>query len=349
MMRNVRFTAMSIAFQLDIFQASVAGQIPADVARDIFAGAMSAMLPDFGLRSLGAAALEKPDVDSPKHKSIYHPPPLPVIVCDLQRINDIASLLCHCHTLGLSQHLDYIVSNLVTEAKTMGLDDFRTIFLQFLKSLGAAPRTSNIAVHRTAFQVLFRHVMTTYIERYVQQPPPIFRDWTRATVSCREHCKDCDKLNEFLSNPRQQAADFTMGGSRREHLLSQVRDTGIGADQRKKYAPGSAYALFLTKNSAYIQIGRSAWERRGEDTRESFRDIELEANLFDLLKDSYAPIMAASLPHQGSVHALAPLRMAGNTANRLPSPGPRGTKRKATETIDINEYPSRKPIHPYLP
>ncbi|KAH6692885.1 hypothetical protein BKA61DRAFT_742360 [Leptodontidium sp. MPI-SDFR-AT-0119] len=335
--RNVRFTAMSIAFQLAIFQASVAGQIPPDVARDIFGEVMSAMLPDFGLRSLGTAVLEKPNVDSPKHKSIYRPPPLPVIVCDLQRITDIASLLCHCHSLGLSQHLNSAVSNLVTEAKTTGLDDFRTIFLPFLKTLGAALNKPGITLRRTAFQWLFQHVMSIYIERYVQQPPPIFRDWSRATVSCREHCKDCDKLNEFLSNPYQQAADFTMGGSRREHLLSQVRNTGIGADQRKKYASGSAYALFLTKNSAYIEIGRNAWEKRGEDTRECFRDIELEVNLYDLLEDSYFPIMAASLPHWGVMHGLAPLGIAGNTTNHQPPPEPRGTKRKATETIVIED------------
>ncbi|KAH7327404.1 hypothetical protein BKA65DRAFT_597938 [Rhexocercosporidium sp. MPI-PUGE-AT-0058] len=335
--RNVKFTAMTISFQLTVFQASVDGQIPTDVVREIFGGVISTLLPNFGLRALGAAALEKPDVEPPKFESIYCPPPLPIVVCNSQRINDIASLLCHCHSLGLSQHLDVIVSNLATEASTTGLDDFRTIFLAFLKTLGATLRKSNIAVQRSPFQALYQHVMSTYIERYVQQPPNIFSDWTRETITCRERCKDCDKLNDFLSNPRQQAADFLMGGPRREHLLSKVRDTGIEADQRKKYPSGSAYALFLTKNTAYIELGHKAWENRREATRESFRDIESEANLHDLLADLYVPIMAASLPHRGSINGLAPLGLAGNGVNRILPPGPRGTKRKATETIVIDD------------
>ncbi|PVH81355.1 hypothetical protein DL98DRAFT_571223 [Cadophora sp. DSE1049] len=335
--RNVKFAAMIIAFQLAIFQASVDGHLSSDAVRDVFGGVMSAMLPDFGLRSLGSAALEKPDVEPPKYQSKYRPPPLPVVVCDPQRISDIASLLCHCQSLGLDHHLDVIVSNLVMEAKTMGLDDFRIIFLPFLKTLGASLKKWNIQVQHSAFQGLFQHIMSTYIARYVQEPPPVFRDWTRETVTCKSDCKDCEKLNEFLANPRQQAADFLMGGPRRDHLQSKVIDTGIEADQRKKYPSGSAYALFLTKNSAYIELGRKAWEKRGEAARERFQDIESEANLKDLLGDAYTAITSARLPDQRAMHYLPPLGTSANTANRMPPPSPRGTKRKAPETIVIDD------------
>ena len=329
---------MTISFQLAIFEASVDGSLSPDAARDIFSGVMSEMLPDFGLRSLGSVTLEQPpNEELPKWKSKWHPPPLPVMVPTLQRITDIASLLCHCQLLGLDQHLSALISKLATEAKMTGVGDFPSTFLPFLKALGASLRKWNIEVQHSAFQGLFQHVMSTYIERYIQQPPPIFKDWTRETVTCKPDCKDCEKLNEFLANPHKQAADFLGGASRRDHLQAQVAGTGIEAEQRRKYASGSAYALFLTKNQRYIEIGRKAWEKRGEETRNSFRDIESEANLKALLGDAYAAIISGTLPEQRAMHYVPPLGTSANTANRLPLPGLRGIKRKDVEMIVIDD------------
>ena len=329
---------MTIAFQLAIFEASVDGSLSPDAARDAFGGVMSAMLPDFGLRSLGSASLEKPpNEELPEWKSKWRPPPLPVMVSNLRRITDIASLLCHCQLLGLDQYLNAIISKLVAEAKITGVGSFPATFLPFLKALGACLNKWNIEVQHSAFQGFFQQVMSTYIERYIQRPPPIFKDWTRETVACKPDCKDCEKLNEFLANPHKQAADFLGGASRRDHLQAQVAGTGIEAEQRKKYASGSAYALFLTKNSKYIEIGRRAWEKRGEETRESFRKIESEANLKELLGDAYTAIISGTLPEQRAMHSLPPLGTNANAANRLPPPGPRGTKRKSAEMIVIGD------------
>lgn len=284
---------MTLAFQLTIFDAGIAGQIPKMTTHAMFADVILAMMNDFGLLAPSAFVIP---VLEPLESDSYRPrlPLLPEF--DVDRGRDISLLLCHCHTLHLVTELNILVSRLAADAETMNLELFQFFFFSFLKTLGSTLLDHNIELQNSPFQTLFQQVLRTYIKRYVQPEPRPSRDWSRPTVVC--DCQDCVFLNAFLANPKKQQDKFNYHTKRRDHIYSKVADTEI--DQYTDTSHGTHYTLVLTKNGRYFEIVHKAWTERGTVAKRHLQDMDSEIGLGPFLGDLYDPIISLSILSRGA-------------------------------------------------
>ncbi|KAE9375131.1 hypothetical protein N431DRAFT_555630 [Stipitochalara longipes BDJ] len=287
--RNIGFIPMTLAFQLTIFAVGTEGHMPQDIARDIFAEIMSAMLDGFRLHSLGILIFPAPPTAGIGLYSRLYREPDPVF--HAERSRNIALLVCHCHTLQLTTELNILVSNLVEEAKVSGLNRFDLEFLPFLKVLGSTVQELNVSMEQSPLQYLFQQVLSMYIERYVGLEPHESKDWSRPTVIC--DCQDCPALNRFLADPTQKVGSFRIPGKRRDHMLSKVSDTGI--DQYIDKTKPSSFSLVLTKNKKYFEIMHKAWEERCIVAKNQLQAVDAEVGLKSFLADFYGPIVSLSI------------------------------------------------------
>jgi hypothetical protein len=219
--RNISFTLMPLAFQMAIFISRTEGHIPQDTIRVVFAEIITAMLNGFGLSSLDALVIPSPPTTGPG--SYYHRQSAPVL--DTERSRNIAILLCHCQTLHLITKLNLLISNLAEESKITQLDRFELMFFPFMQTLGSTIQELNLSTELSPLRSLFQQVLNTYIERYVGPEQQLSNDWPRPRIVC--DCQHCPSLNAFLTNPNQQICSFRMNCQKRDHLYSEVSDTGI--------------------------------------------------------------------------------------------------------------------------
>jgi hypothetical protein len=193
--------------------------------------------------------------------------------------------------LQLSTELNFLLSSLAEEARTITVDWFELTFLPFLKTLGSIIQELNLPTQHSPFQSLFQQVLSTYVERYVRPEPQPSKDWSRPTVLC--DCQDCPSLNLFLANPKQQVANFRVAGKRRDHIYSKVSDTGI--DQRTDRTSSVPYTLVLTKNTKCFEIAHKAWEERCIAAGDYLQTMDSEVGLKPFLADLYTPIVSLSM------------------------------------------------------
>jgi hypothetical protein len=287
--RNIRFTPMTLAFQLAIFTAGTERPLLQETARTVFAHVIPRMLNGFGLLALGASALLRlPDLEAAWYPRSVRPP---LLVFDADRSREIALLLCDCDMLQLSTELNFLLSSLAEEARTINVDLFELTFLPFLKTLGSTIQELNMSMRHSPFQTLFQQVLSTYVERYVRSEPQPSTDWSRPTVLC--DCQDCPSLNLFLANSKQQVANFRVAEKRRDHIYSKVSDTGI--EQRTDKSSWPPFSLVLTKNMKYFEIAYKAWEERCIVAKNYLQAMDSEVGLKPFLADLYTPIVSLSM------------------------------------------------------
>jgi hypothetical protein len=308
-MRNIKYTSMTIAFQLAIFNAGSQGQMSPETARAIFAHVLSGMLNGFGLFASGASNLPGEVVADYARNPRFYRPPLPVF--DAERSRGISLLLCHCQTLHLNTELNLLISILVDEAKKINLDWYEFTVFSFLKTLDSTIQRTRIPLQYSPFQSLFQQVLSTYVEEFVRPEPQFSKDWSRPTVAI--DCQDCRDLNTFLANPNQQVYSFRAAAKRRDHIYSKVSDTGI--EQHTDNSTSSPYSLVLIKNAKYYELAHKAWEDRCTTAKNHLRGIDSEIDLRPFLGDLYEPITSLSMMASSTVRIysqLPPIASAGN-------------------------------------
>jgi hypothetical protein len=193
--------------------------------------------------------------------------------------------------LQLSTELNFLLSSLAEEARTINVDLFELTFLPLLKTLGSTIQELNMSMRHSPFQTLFQQVLSTYVERYVRSEPQPSTDWSRPTVLC--DCQDCPSLNLFLANPKQQVANFRVAEKRRDHMYSKVSDTGI--EQRTDKSSWPPFSLVLTKNMKYFEIAHKAWEERCIVAKNYLQAMDSEVGLKPFLAHPYTPIVSLSM------------------------------------------------------
>lgn len=308
-MRDIKYTSMTIEFQLAIFNAGNEGSMPLDTARVVFAHVLSGILNGFGIFALGASNLPEQAAAHYGWNRRLYLPPHPIF--DAERSRSISLLLCHCQTLHLTTELNLLVSNLAEEAKTINLYWFEFTFFPFLKILGSTIQRTKIPLQHSPFQSLFQQVLSTYVEQYVRLEPQISKDWSRPTVA--PDCQDCGDLNIFLANPNQQVFSFRAAAKRRDHIYSKVSNTGI--EQYTDKSTSSPYSLVLTKNTKYYELAHKGWGHRCTIAKNHLQGIDSEINLRPFLGDLYEPITSLSMMASSTARVhnqLSPIASAGN-------------------------------------
>lgn len=177
-------------------------------------------------------------------------------------------------------------------------------------------------------QQLFTTFLKAYIERYVGREPVHDGNLVRPAVSCR--CGDCERLNEFLVDPRRKVDGFAVKKKRRAHLHRRLEAAMVDCTHETEHM-GSPQTLVVTKTCTMVPVLRQAWAaRRTEAIKELVRFDQ--DKLKKLLGDEYTAItnMDRILAAGSARHTLAETSQSGSS--RAPVVG---EKRKFPEDIDV--------------
>lgn len=288
--RYVNHTPMAMAFLRGLFDASGTRKVTENVVNTIFKDVISDLIDQFSLWSLDRrpGKSNKRLIPGSRWESRNLDRTKTAILPDHDSSQNIASLLCHCLSLGLENELEQIITKLAGETINAPIDLFEIIYIPFLKVLINKLHERNLSTPNSPFTRLFQMILTAYIVRYVEPEPASPKDWTRSTVSCG--CNDCERLDAFLRAPDNPLEKFAFGKKRREHLQGRLDRSSVTLQTEKR---GSQYVLVVKKNRAEYLAAHKAWTGRYNIAKKHIEDLGTET-LRDLLLDIYNPVMSLS-------------------------------------------------------
>ena len=127
---------MAMAFLTGLFDAGVSGEITESITHTIFKDVISDMADQFSLQSLDqASGVSKRLITVSSWESRHLSQTGTVAAPDYDNSKNIATLFCHCLSLGLETELEQIITKLVREMVNAPVSLFEVIYLPFLKAL----------------------------------------------------------------------------------------------------------------------------------------------------------------------------------------------------------------------
>jgi hypothetical protein len=204
------------------------------------------------------------------------------------------SFLCQFKAQECDSELDSLVQKLNSEALGVELGLYGSFFLPFLKKVILRLQKESTPFQDTPFQILFQHILGSYVVRFVGTEPESFKDWARPKVACI--CRDCRTLNEFLSSVTEKSRHFARKKERRSHLRQVLAHNGFDFEENKR-------SLIITKNEKIydnylgytpIEQLRESWSNRCDEARKELAGFRADL-LKDLLLDLNEPITSLSL------------------------------------------------------
>jgi hypothetical protein len=324
-----------MAFSTGLFDAGTSGDISADIACTVFKDIISDISDSFSLRQLSSSTDNKRVAMGQPYT--WRPAGIAsTIEPDHQNSRNLAALLSHCSSLQLESDLDKIITNLTTEATTVPVEFFETIYLPGLKALMPMLQATISSSHETVFRRLFQQLLATYVVCYVKDEPKHPQEWSRRPLSCT--CSHCQAITPFLLNPVDKT--YRMKGlvGNRKHVERGLPTIGFKCETDKR---GSPQTLVITKTPDEYRNEHKAWKLRQNKVSKHLTDLGSN-NLRVFLSDMYEPIMAVSVekltPFVQSFRSSSqhlPLGPSDNSANRILPPI---TKRKVpSEVIVIDD------------
>lgn len=196
-----------------------------------------------------------------------------------------------------------MLGKLEREAASTELTVFEDFFLPLLRNL----IQSQVPLSKPGYQRLFRQVLLTYAQRYVQTEPAS-GDWACEPEGCG--CSDCDRLDRFLADPSLESKRFPVSKTRRHHLHCMLNDTEYSHETDRR----GVETLVVTKPASRSQAKYEQWKKRFFKARQEIKQLDQRV-LQELLGEDY--------------EYLTQLRAARRTAKALPS------ARKAPRTQQI--------------
>ncbi|KAL6718608.1 hypothetical protein ACLMJK_002842 [Lecanora helva] len=212
-------------------------------------------------------------------------------LCEKYRLNGAASKMLH------------LLENL---AETGNEVAFRKYLFPTLKALPPP----NAQVEDERYQLLFRHVLTSYVAQALGKPPKKPDDWSRPKAGCDgkrhscssyksslgpEDCRDCRDLDTFLLDPRQPVMRFKASENRRKHL-ERVLPYGEYATHVDK-SKGSPHILVIKKTWEGWRKAKASWETKRRQIVDEIRDLGthklatmLRSHCNDILVDIGYPV-----------------------------------------------------------
>lgn len=176
--------------------------------------------------------------------------------------------------LGLTTELDQLLGKFEKEATTTSGDDLDNIVIPFLnKMLDVYERQNQQSLLPTdRFRRFVHHLLSCYVKNYVQMEPAPPRDWRRSRKGCG--CSDCQSLDRFLIDPRQEVEHFAMAEKRRKHL-----EYKLGAPMQEDYIlsvirKGSPHTLEVRKTVREWQRLHEKWKKRCHKASGQIRGLD---------------------------------------------------------------------------
>lgn len=256
---NVDFT---VAFLTDLSQAGEADKLRLEVVQSLFKDILGDVIPDLQLshREVGR---EQPRDEFAKRRRFDHDRYRSQVAEDqgprLMTGENIASLFHHCDRLGLWHEIDQLASKIISHAPSANVATFERLLLPLLQQLPPPIERESKIASSHSYSQLFRTVLSSYINTYVQPAPQKPTGSERPPRGCGLYCDDCVKLDAFLKNPGQAQARFRVKAKRRDHLEDRLRQSYCSTET---ITSGTPYTLVVKKMGMEWENKMKEWKQR---------------------------------------------------------------------------------------
>ncbi|KAL8998798.1 MAG: hypothetical protein Q9169_002248 [Polycauliona sp. 2 TL-2023] len=199
-----------------------------------------------------------------------------------------------------------------------------------LKSIPKLSSISNYRVHR--FRDLFRSVISSYIQKYVQTLPGQFDGWRCQPRACEAGCYICTDLDNFLTDPYKTKETFHKVIHIRKHMEKQLRGSSCRTWTSKDRSP---HSLLVEKTVEEREEGLKAWRSRCQIAYRAIDEIGFD-KIHGILGEKWEDLVQFS-PIRASQDSDSPRPPLGDLAQGKTSTATTGSKRKreGADIIDL--------------
>lgn len=202
---------------------------------------------------------------------------------------DVGIILDYLYKTDQKNHIDAVesINRALTKPPTAILNGFAIQLLQSLStSIGHdRSRAANYAN-------LFRTTLVSYVEQYVQRRPPP-GDWTRPAVG-RGCCRECRRLNLFLSDPAREVEKFDMSRADRAHLHQLLNGTD------HSHVTLSRNVLTVTKGNGSQRAKHNEWAKRQSIAQKKMAELDRSLLIEMLGEDDVEQLLACEVVRRGT-------------------------------------------------
>lgn len=268
-----------------VFQAREHGDLSEDMVMESFRRVLSRIIPSFTLYSVNEREkCSRPASSGWKHTLIETP--------------DLAKLLHFCTILNLNEEFDKIVAEVAADTSRVNdtsflKDSFR--LLEDLCAFASAGWKNGKMVQRDdtllqRFRPLAHILVDAFLNHLGEKPGVPAPNWVRTACGCG--CDDCNQLDDFLLDPRQENKTLAFEiGHRRDHISSQLSER-LGWERRELgvehfWAQDTKNALEIRK-TVFNKTKLGMWEDKMRELGKILRSAGDERMLRSLLGERYA-------------------------------------------------------------
>lgn len=174
------------------------------------------------------------------------------------------------HQLSRRQAWDFhsaLLDRIALGIDTVPTPAFSTLFIPLLAKL--ADHFKSDPEHMSRYETFFQRIVRTFQTRCVQLKPTT-GTWACDPEGCGR-CKDCQKLDDFLRDPRRPVELFPVSKNRRMHLHQLLEDTGHSHETNRNTKPET---LVVKKKISTSQRVSQQWEARVTESEKLLRDMD---------------------------------------------------------------------------
>ena len=255
-----------LSFLTALFRAGEAEKLRVEVVQNVFKDILADMIPELDLNYRGPldSGLSQAEFEYNKRRRLgyYHHQATHIAAEDDSRVmtaDKLAKLFLQCEKLGSSHEIDQLADKIGSQAPTANTITFERLLLPLLEQLPPVIEQGPSCTSTSSYAKIFRAVIQSYFNIYVQSPPPKPTGFERQPRGCGPNCEDCVSLDAFLKDAKKPTAHFAVKTQRREHLEQRLRASTCTTETMKNRTP---YTLVVTKRGMEWENAMKEWDKR---------------------------------------------------------------------------------------
>ena len=272
---NLKFT---VAFLGALMRAANDKRLRLEAVCHLFKDVLSDAIPELHLHHQSDGHDQAQNRSTKRIRLTYDsfvPPAVADHSSSLVSIADLAALFDQCNELGLLYEIDQLCDKIISQTLKANTITFEGLLLPLLKQLpssgGSASNSISPSIHNYAR--LARTVVSSYIQNYVQAPPPKPVGYERQPRGCGPSCEDCVSLDAFLKSSDRYQNRFSVNGKRRDHIEERLRQSYCVTSTIRE---GTPYTLVVKKTGGEWENAMKEWKTRYGVALKAIEDLGLE-------------------------------------------------------------------------
>lgn len=270
---NAYFT---LAFLAGLFRAGEADTLRLEVVQTLFKDILSDMIPDLQLQYAGVGREQSRNEFAKRRRFDYDSHGYPVaedLNAKSMTAENLATLFHNCEKLGLLHELDQLTGKIASYAPNANVMNLEHLLLPLLKQLQPPVESGFQSLLTQSYNTLFRTILSSYINVYVQPAPLKPTGLERQPRGCSLQCEDCVKLDAFLKTPDRPRIQFSVHTRRRVHLEERLKQSNCSTETIKC---GSPYTLVVKKTGLEWDKAMKEWKQRCAVASKAVEEIGFE-------------------------------------------------------------------------